>query len=505
MSFSDFVKPYPNGYIDGEAGNTPVTAAILNTNYDGFLLQLNDWATDIEEDIGSIQSTLNDKVDTSTFNQLGEAVRQIGLAVNSKSTVSISDLLQSGTKIATLTIDSTPYDIYAPSGGGGGSSVVWDQIQQTGTKIATITIDNVPVDVYVPTPIEELSDLTDVSITNLQNGQTLKWNSTTLKWENSNTSGGSGHTILDDDGTALAQEDNLQIKGVYSADNSQDGVTEVNVYREMTKAEFNTLSSDEKKGFIRVTDEPDIYSDGHFQPVIYSTEEREIGVWTDGKPLYEKTVDCGDLPNSSTKDVAHNILNIDRIISIIGMAKRSDGDTFTPMPDLDASSGTTPNNYLRFWANVTNIRIKTSSDRSNYTSSYATLRYTKTTDTVGSGTWTPQGVPTHKYSTEEHIIGTWIDGSTLYEKTVEVSHTFAYGDNDIELFSGVSFVSSDIKEYDVAFVNSSGYTSKLIKSLTDDTCYVNSNNKLVLYYSCNASGGIGARTVRVTIKYTKSS
>ena len=46
-----------------------------------------------------------------------------------------------------------------------------------------------------------------------------------------------------------------------------------------------------------------------------------------------------------------------------------------------------------------------------------TLQYTKTTDTAGSGTWTPQGVPAKHYSTEEKVIGTWIDGSTIYEKT----------------------------------------------------------------------------------------
>lgn len=68
-------------------------------------------------------------------------------------------------------------------------------------------------------------------------------------------SGGSGgHTILDDSGTSLAQEDNLQFVGVYSEDDSVNEKTVVNVVREMTEAQYNNLSADEKKGIIHITD-----------------------------------------------------------------------------------------------------------------------------------------------------------------------------------------------------------------------------------------------------------
>lgn len=120
MAYSDFVKPYIEGWEDSEVGNTPITAAILNNNYDSFLLSLNNWSDEIESAIGG------------------------------KSTVSWNEVVSTGTKIATVTIDGTDYDIYAPSGGGGGSSVSWTQIQATGTKIATITIDGTSYDVYVP-------------------------------------------------------------------------------------------------------------------------------------------------------------------------------------------------------------------------------------------------------------------------------------------------------------------------------------------------------------------
>lgn len=69
-------------------------------------------------------------------------------------------------------------------------------------------------------------------------------------------SGGSGgHTILNDSGTELAQEDDLQFKGIYTHDDSVNGKTVAEVYREMTLAQFNQLSASEKLGFIRITDD----------------------------------------------------------------------------------------------------------------------------------------------------------------------------------------------------------------------------------------------------------
>ena len=68
-------------------------------------------------------------------------------------------------------------------------------------------------------------------------------------------SGGSGHTILDDAGTALSQEDDLQFKGVYVHDDSTNEKTVVEVARSMTLAQYQALSADEKKGVIAVTDD----------------------------------------------------------------------------------------------------------------------------------------------------------------------------------------------------------------------------------------------------------
>ena len=169
----------------------------------------------------------------------------------------------------------------------------------------------------------------------------------------------------------------------------------------------------------------DINGDGsQFQPVIYSTEERCIGVWKDGRPLYEKTVEFGALPNNTTKTVSYNISDLDYFVKIQCVAHNQNGSRTIPFVDdayknadvlLDtiSSSGT--------------IRIIAHTDLSSLTGE-VTLQYVKTTDVAGSGTWTPQGVPSVHYSTEEQIIGTWINGETLYQKTYNVTFSGNYFD-----------------------------------------------------------------------------
>lgn len=196
-NYTDFVKPYQDGYANGESGGTPVTAEILNTNYDAFLIALNTWAASVGTEIGNkvdkvtgkqlsdenYSSTEKTKLagiaegatavvanpsDSSSTNltkiKIGGSVYLIPQGGGSGSSVVWTQIQQSGTKIATISIDGTDTDVYAPNGGsGGGDSVSWSQVVQSGTKIGTITINNTPTDVYVPTVPTKTSDLTNDS------------------------------------------------------------------------------------------------------------------------------------------------------------------------------------------------------------------------------------------------------------------------------------------------------------------------------------------------------
>ena len=66
---------------------------------------------------------------------------------------------------------------------------------------------------------------------------------------------GGGHTIKNDTGTSLTQRENLQFKGIYTEDDSTNGVTKVDIVRQLTKAQIDALSGEAAKGFMEATDE----------------------------------------------------------------------------------------------------------------------------------------------------------------------------------------------------------------------------------------------------------
>lgn len=167
-------------------------------------------------------------------------------------------------------------------------------------------------------------------------------------------------------------------------------------------------------------------------PAIYSTDEREIGVWTDGKPLYQKTVHINALPSTPYQEITypHNISDIDTLCDYFGVVrwKNTDGGV-APLvriyvPNKTASTDPlTVGGTWQFQCTKTNVIIACGSDRSALDAD-ATIRYTKTTDTPGSGTWGTNGCFTEHYSTSEQIVGTWIDGRPIYQKTIPFTGTY---------------------------------------------------------------------------------
>jgi hypothetical protein len=62
--------------------------------------------------------------------------------------VEVTQIQSTGTKIATVKVNNTPTDLYAPASSGDTVSV--EQVQTSGTKIATISVNSVPTDLYAP-------------------------------------------------------------------------------------------------------------------------------------------------------------------------------------------------------------------------------------------------------------------------------------------------------------------------------------------------------------------
>lgn len=162
-----------------------------------------------------------------------------------------------------------------------------------------------------------------------------------------------------------------------------------------------------------------------YLPALYSEEEREVGVWTDGKPLYQKTVTISSVSyDSSWHEVDHNISDIDTIGSVEGVVIDGNGDayypanTYRPAYTIGILIGATKTKieYINNWLNSANKLI-------------VTLQYTKTTDQPGSGKYLPEGQYAHHYSTSEKVVGTWVDGSTIYERTWDLGSDVVIGTN----------------------------------------------------------------------------
>lgn len=249
--------------------------------------------------------------------------------------------------------------------------------------------------------------------------------------------GGGGHTIIDNEGVSLTQRSGLQFKGAYSDDNETDDITEVNIVRNMTKAEFDLLPAEEKVGLINITDITSSHGD-RFQPVLCSEEEQEIGVWINGKPLYKRTIVKSFNDRSTTlaitfTDYFPSSYYIEGIFDYSIILKASDSGSWV-IPNYDPGGNV---KITTFSVVSCNLSRSQGTAWGNTPTVYLTIYYSKTDDTAGSGKWTPQGLPTVHYSTDEQIVGTWIDGRTVYEKTLNVGAitsgtTFAHGITNLD-------------------------------------------------------------------------
>lgn len=251
-----------------------------------------------------------------------------------------------------------------------------------------------------------------------------------------------------------------------------------------------------------------------FQPVIYSTEEREIGVWTDGKPLYQKTFILN--PTQATETIDISSLHIDKMVSRNTTCTRDTGGSGIQQKDVQYRSESVGSDTYGLICEIRGTDLYFDISGYNYsqiTEIRATLQYTKTTDVAGSGSWTPQGVPTHHYSTDEQVIGTWIDGSTLYEKTIHIN-------NGGNLNTGDNQFAHNISNFG-RIINAKGNvirgTGSLAKSMVIPYASAENNsgwdigiyefNSTVGYVKVGSSyvGDYILNDCYVTLQYTKSS
>lgn len=439
-------------------------------------------------------------------------------------------------------------------------TIVDNVISATDTKYtAGSNVQISDQNVISATDTDEIAELEDVSLTNLADGQILKYNATTQKWENAEDSGGS-EVEANPSGTATDTLTKLGIDGtIYEIQGGGGGTGGSSVYSEkqlykasvdsfqnisvtwdwdeydayifsahdtclttsykqngdstiLTKAQIKNLIDTELKQYIYRGNGYTVYvfsdstitananSGGFFiteiiglkfgtlSPIIYSTEEREIGVWTDDKPLYAKTYNFNSFVRitNSGADISQYIDNRNDIEILVR------GEGFSD--DITQAIHSTA-----LWVGYSTRGVIMAYCSEGATVNCVTLYYTKTTDVAGSGSYTTLGVPAHHYDSNEKVVGTWF-GETLYEKTLVIHNestvssttTITTIDSTFRVKNWKAFAIEYGVNYQIPYVAGSGSASFYFRE-----------NGNVDFTITNTSFAAGS-DFYITIEYTKS-
>ena len=158
--------------------------------------------------------------------------------------------------------------------------------------------------------------------------------------------------------------------------------------------------------------------------IIYDEQERVVGRWSDGKPVYQKTIIYEGESVSTTTSYNHNINNLDKVVNANVIAKRTGSDNIWETYNISDN-----NEVARFVIKNTTIDITLRWDP--YDILLITLQYTKTTDEPNS--FRPEMIEnisimrnldfSNIYTEEERIIGCWVNGKPIYQKVINLSET----------------------------------------------------------------------------------
>ena len=234
----------------------------------------------------------------------------------------------------------------------------------------------------------------------------------------------------------------------------------------------------------------------------YSTDEKVIGRWYDGKPIYQKTLvlNVSDLTGTwPFKYYSLNSYGIDKPVSISGLHKV--GSDWYKTPDIELASTGFNSNYsvsMTFRNTTSNNQIlicAQSSVHSTLTDFIITIQYTKLAD---SATTTVEQKSTH-YSTDEQVVGYWINGKPLYQRTF-TGTTPASGNTptvitdlgstvNVKTINGVVFNNNTGLSISVNYYGNSNYYSHCYVS--DRKLYIEVNGYVNLSYA-------------ITLEYVKS-
>ena len=298
------------------------------------------------------------------------------------STVTITTDYQTGTKIATLTIDGTDYNVYIPTDQIGSIVSITTDYQE-GTKIATLTIDDTDYNIYIPQ-----DQVGNTNYSGTTDPTAAVGNDKDLYFKVATTTVDS--TLATETWTPRSLGEVMQIKYsdvATSFDTVSFQLNNISYFTDIPFSEIPISDDPVNDGYHRQDewgfsqcdlsrDDEYLYftqsrssSSGtyvffscsisysvvtgisdcfiklddwmRFANEYYSTTERVVGIWTDGRPLYRRTQ---TVTLSSAISAGHNqILQLDTAYDIhsascVGLEE----GIYYPLPYATVEGGVTP-------------------------------------------------------------------------------------------------------------------------------------------------------------------
>lgn len=194
-----------------------------------------------------------------------------------------------------------------------------------------------------------------------------------------------------------------------------------------------------------------------FSPYIYNTNEREIGVYVDGKPLYQKSF-VGTVQNiaKGTAVTIATITNIDSIANVRGGYVYNFTDT-----QIYVGIGTYCSVEFNELTNTLSFRQDWTSHTSGTTFDYFfTMQYTKTTDAPGTGRYNTDG----SFAPSTEALWTGTQSTT---GTITLSNSIEHFDEIVLKWSSFQSQTSD---YDVYCQNERVLVSDVIYQKQGQFC-----------------------------------
>ena len=208
------------------------------------------------------------------------------------------------------------------------------------------------------------------------------------------------------------------------------------------------IASDITLGGIKVGSSLDIDSNGildisgDIKDIVYSDDANEtiVGYIIENNakiPLYRK-IFKGEKVAGSNLVFDTTALNIDKVLNILGTTDR--GTLIYPLMRYEASDNLT----FAYYMPKENKLVFTSGTSSWSSTGKVTIILEYTKKNINESSVNINRILCEKpaYSTEETVIGTWIDGKPLYRKVL-TSTTISDSNVDITLPSNIDFMSTD--------------------------------------------------------------